>query len=77
MALSERIALKSKGGIIELTPSKEIRTINPSPSKDSYFDSKENIKDIEVGIAQATEGKYTIYNTPEMINKSAASPKVK
>ena len=51
MALTERIALKSKGGIIELTPSTEIRTINPSPSGDTFWDNPQNLaqlnKDIE------------------------------
>lgn len=51
MALTERIALKSKGGIIELTPSTEIRTTNPSPSGDTFWDEPQNLaqlnKDIE------------------------------
>lgn len=51
MALTERIALKSKGGIIELTPSKEIRTTNPSPSGDPFWNEPNNLaqlnKDIE------------------------------
>ncbi len=56
MALTERIALKSKGGIIELTPSKEIRTTNPSPSNDPWFDVPENMASVERGSLQAAQG---------------------
>lgn len=56
MAFTEKIALKSKGGIIELTPNKEIRT-NPSPSNDPYFDDPRNLEEIDRRIANLRDGK--------------------
>jgi|LSQX01.1.fsa_nt_gb hypothetical protein len=58
MAFTEKIAVKSKDGIIELTPNKEIR-VNPSPSNDSYFEDPQNIKAIEQGIADVKAGRVT------------------
>ncbi len=55
LAFREKVVLKSKQGIIELNPSTEIR-INPSPSKDSYFDIPENIEAIERGLEQVDAG---------------------
>ncbi len=56
MALTEKIAIKNPSGIFELTPSKEIRTTNPSPSNDPWFDVPENIASVERGSQQAAQG---------------------
>ncbi len=55
LATKERIAIKSKSGIFDLTPSKEIRT-NPSPSNDSYWNVPENVASVERGKAEAAQG---------------------
>ncbi len=64
MAITEKIAVKSPSGIFNITPCEEIRT-NPSPSGDPYFDNKENLRDIEIGMQEAKEGKYKLYNSEE------------
>ncbi len=51
LAFREKVALKSKNGIIELNPSKEIR-LNPSPSNDPWFDNSRNMEEFERGLAQ-------------------------
>ncbi|MFY9116418.1 MAG: hypothetical protein WBK97_00875 [Bacteroidales bacterium] len=58
MAFTEKIAVKSKNGIIELTPNKEIR-VNPSPSNDSYFEDPRNIEAVEQGIEDIKAGRVT------------------
>ncbi|MFI3323065.1 MAG: hypothetical protein R3Y50_11180 [Rikenellaceae bacterium] len=65
MAMTERIAIRSKAGIFNITPNTEIRTTNPSPSGDPYFENKENLRDIEIGMQEAKEGKYKFYNSEE------------
>jgi len=57
-AFTEHIAIKSKGGVVELTPNKKIR-VNPSPSNDSYFDDPRNIEAIEQGIADIKAGRVS------------------
>lgn len=59
MAFTERIALKSKKGIIELTPSREIHT-NPSPSGDPRFDDPRNMAELDSRIADLESGTPTI-----------------
>lgn len=59
MAFTERIALKSKKGIIELTPSREIHT-NPSPSGDPWFDDPRNMAELDSRIADLENGVPTI-----------------
>ena len=49
MAFSEKIALKSKQGIVELKPNTEIR-LNPSPSCDPWFDDSRNIEELHRAI---------------------------
>lgn len=56
MAFREKVALKSKSGILELNPSKEI-SLNPSPSGDKYFDDPRNIKELNRRIADVESGK--------------------
>lgn len=68
MAITEHIAIKSPAGIFDITPSKDVR-INPSPSGDSYFDNKENLRDIEIGMQEAKEGKYKLYNSEEELKR--------
>lgn len=58
MAFTEKIALKSKNGIIELTPNTEIR-VNPSPSNDPYFDDPRNIEAVKQGMQDIKEGRTT------------------
>jgi len=56
MAFTEKIALKSKQGIIELNPSTEIR-LNPSPSNDAWFDDARNMKELNRALDELREGK--------------------
>ncbi|MFI3299240.1 MAG: addiction module protein [Rikenellaceae bacterium] len=56
LAFKEKVALKSKKGIIELNPSSEI-LLNPSPSRDPWFDNKENVKELNRRLADIDSGK--------------------
>ncbi|MCL2097421.1 MAG: hypothetical protein FWH23_01500 [Bacteroidales bacterium] len=56
LAFKERITLKSKFGVLELSPSKEV-ILNPSPSGDSWFSNKANIKELNRRIADIESGK--------------------
>ena len=56
MAFTEKIALKSKKGIIELMPSNEIR-LNPSPSGDTWFDNPRNMAELNRAIEELKTGK--------------------
>ncbi len=56
MANTESVAIRSKAGIFNITPSTEIRTINPSPSNDPWFDVAENMASVERGSKQAAQG---------------------
>ncbi len=58
LAFKEKVALKSKKGIIELNPSTEI-LLNPSPSSDPWFDNKENLRELNRRIADIDSGKST------------------
>lgn len=72
MALTERIALKSKGGIIELTPSKDIRTTNPSPSGDSFWDEAQNLDQLNKDIEESKSiniSKLKSYSSIEELKK--------
>ncbi|MFI3270007.1 MAG: hypothetical protein SNG14_05225 [Rikenellaceae bacterium] len=64
MAITEKIAVKSPSGIFNISPCEEIRT-NPSPSGDKYFENEANLRDIEIGMQEAKEGRYTIYDSEE------------
>lgn len=55
MAMNEKIAIRSKAGIFDITPNAEIRT-NPSPSNDPWFDVPENLESIKRGSEQAAQG---------------------
>ncbi len=73
MALTERIALKSKDGVIELTPSKEIR-VNPSPSNDQYFDNPHNIKETDKAMQELEDyhaGKVSAISLDELKSQLA------
>jgi hypothetical protein len=56
MAFTERIALKSKKGIIELTPSTEIH-LNPSPSGDIWFDDARNMEELNRAVHELRTNK--------------------
>ena len=56
MAMTEQIAIRSKAGIFNITPNTDIRTTNPSPSNDPWFDVPENMASIERGSAEAAQG---------------------
>jgi hypothetical protein len=56
LAFTEKIALKSKRGIIELTPSREIR-LNPSPSGDLWFDDSRNLAELDRAVDELRTGK--------------------
>lgn len=58
LAFREKVALKSKRGIIELNPSTEI-LLNPSPSNDPWFDNKDNISELNMRITDIESGKTT------------------
>ncbi|MFI3304366.1 MAG: hypothetical protein SNF68_04555 [Rikenellaceae bacterium] len=53
LAFTEKIALKSKGGIIELQPSTELRTSNPSPSRDPFYDNPQNVEHLNRAIEES------------------------
>lgn len=65
MAFTEKVALKSKRGIIELNPSTEIR-LNPSPSNDPYFDDPRNLEAVETAIANLKSGKAKLKSWDEV-----------
>ncbi|MFI3263983.1 MAG: hypothetical protein SNG38_00200 [Rikenellaceae bacterium] len=50
MATTERVAIRSKAGIFNITPNTEIRTTNPSPSNDPWFDVPENMEHLNKAI---------------------------
>lgn len=72
MAFTEKIALKSKDGIIELTPNTEIR-VNPSPSNDPWFDDPRNVEELNLRIASVNadikSGKYKEYRSWDEVKK--------
>lgn len=73
MALTERIALNGKDGIIELTPCKDIR-VNPSPSNDSYFDNPHNIKEVKKAMQELEDyhaGKISATSLDELKSQLA------
>ncbi len=53
MAAQEKIAIKCKSGIFNITPSTEIRTNNPSPSNDPWFDVPENMAHLNKAIEES------------------------
>ncbi len=65
LAFREKVALKSKQGIIELTPSSEIQ-LNPSPSKDIWFENKENMDELNSRIADIDSGKAVLLDWDEV-----------
>lgn len=56
MAINEPIAIKSKAGIFNITLNQEIRTSNPSPSNDPWFDVPENLNSVSQGMIEAKQG---------------------
>ena len=46
MALTEKIAIRSKKGVFDITLNEEIKTANPSPSNDPWFDVPENVAEL-------------------------------
>ncbi len=46
MSLTENISIRSKSGIFNITPNTEIRTTNPSPSNDPWFEVPENVAEL-------------------------------
>ena len=72
MSFTEKIAVKSKDGIIELTPNTEIR-VNPSPSSDPWFDDPRNLAVLEEAMAQyetdRKSGKDKEYRTWDEVKK--------
>jgi len=64
MAFTEKIALKSKKGIIELRPSTEIR-LNPSPSNDPWFDNAHNMEELNRAIEELETGKADLKELTE------------
>ncbi|MFI3262988.1 MAG: hypothetical protein R3Y26_08780 [Rikenellaceae bacterium] len=68
LAFREKVALKSKNGIIELNPSTEIR-LNPSPSNDSWFDNQANVEELNKRISDIDSGKTELLDWDEMKGK--------
>jgi hypothetical protein len=56
LAFTEKVALKSKRGVIELTPSREIR-LNPSPSGDPWFEDSRNLAELDRATDELRTGK--------------------
>lgn len=54
LATKEHIAVKTKEGIFDIIPSKEIRT-NPSPSNDPWFDVPENMTHLNKAIEEVRD----------------------
>ncbi len=65
MALTELVSVKTKNGIFDIKPNKEIRT-NPSPSNDPWFDVPENMEALERGKADARAGRVKSYSNEEL-----------
>ncbi len=65
MARTESIAIRSKAGIFNITLNTEIQTVNPSPSNDPYFDNEANLRDIEIGLEEASKGNYKLCSSEE------------
>lgn len=59
MATREKVAIRSKLGIFNITLDEEIR-VNPSPSKDPWFDVPENMAHLSKAIkaAHAPDAKF-------------------
>ncbi len=72
LAFKEKVALKSKSGILELNPSKEI-FVNPSPSGDPFWDDPRNVEELNRRLAEVDadlkSGKYKEYITWEQRKK--------
>lgn len=68
MAFTEKIALKSKHGIIELVPNKDIR-VNPSPSNDPWFDDPRNLAELDKGVEQLKAGRVGQVTLDELKEK--------
>ncbi|MFI3304001.1 MAG: addiction module protein [Rikenellaceae bacterium] len=68
MAFREKIALKSKRGIIELTPSTEIH-LNPSPSNDPWFENKANVEELDNRLADIDSGKTQLLDWDDVKGK--------
>lgn len=64
LAFTEKIALKSKKGVIELTPSTEIR-LNPSPSNDPWFDDPRNRAELNRVVEELRSGKVELKEVSE------------
>ena len=58
LSFREKVMLKSRSGILELNPSKEI-ILNPSPSGDPWFNIEANAKELNRRIADIESGKAT------------------
>lgn len=68
LAFREKVALKSKRGIIELNPSTELR-LNPSPSGDVWFDNRANMEELDRRIADIDSGKTELLEWDDVKSK--------
>ncbi len=61
LAATELVSVKTKFGVFNITPNAEIRTSNPSPSNDPWYDAPENIAKLKeaIQIAHEPNTKYT------------------
>ncbi|MFI3261497.1 MAG: hypothetical protein R3Y26_01175 [Rikenellaceae bacterium] len=66
MAMTEKVAIRSKSGIFNITPNTEIRTTNPSPSKDAWFDVPENMEHLQKSLEKAHEKDASRYSWEEI-----------
>ena len=55
------LEMKAKSFKIEITP-------NPSPSKDPWFEDKQNMESVTRGIEESKQGKTKIYTIDEIRN---------
>ncbi|MFI3287293.1 MAG: hypothetical protein R3Y61_02330 [Rikenellaceae bacterium] len=51
LAVTQHIAIKSKEGIFDLKPNTQIK-VNPSPSKDPFWDIPENLERLNKDLAE-------------------------
>ncbi|MFR9611502.1 MAG: hypothetical protein SNI87_07095 [Rikenellaceae bacterium] len=72
MALTEKVSIKSKYGIFDIVPNKEILTTNPSPSGDPFWDVPENLAELNRVIEESKNidrSKCKTYTSIEELKK--------
>lgn len=71
LAATQRIAIKSKEGVFDLVPSKEIR-VNPSPSKDAFWDVPENLDRLHRDVEELKNEDISTFKSLDDLKKELA-----